>query len=391
MAIKKFKTLLATDQFKGLDRSYSSAKYAYGDVGEGGDEALTWYLVDRSTSEWNTDDLKHLFMTLGIARENDADQDNLGKAFGFTDWYNGNMMLLGIIPQSGVSSYIDGSTVEVRVPTGTSAGDFITFFGSTFQGKRDDASGYDVAIGNAGPGVYGSAYCYLFPNTYGPNSIDEDSDGEHPYTGAVDGAVNVNAGLSNWSGANTDAKTFYPHLRATQWTRNPDDGRDVPYGIFLLERGIFAIFDMSNRTDFLDVDAITGATMWTADTAGFDAVTITGGTSEPNTNDDNRRGIRFTGSVGQANARVFYRTVTEAYKLVYFCHAGQNEFNSTSNHTYDHRKAYFRPDEADDIYVTEIALYDDNDDVLAYAKLSEPVTKNKLETLTFKVSLEIGS
>lgn len=395
MAIVKFKTLTDNDQFKGLDRSFSSAKYAYGDVGEGGDEALTWYLIDRTTSQWNTDNLKHLFMSLGLARENDADDDDLGKAFGFTDWYKGTRMLVGAFPASGVSSYIDGSTVVVRVPTGSSSGDYVEFFGSTFQGERDKATGKDISIGNAGPSVYGGAFCYLFPDTQGPNSINEDQYGEHPYTGTVDGARHANANAVSWTGANTEADTFYPHLRATQWTRNPDDGRDVPYGIFLLEKGLFAIFDMAGRTDFLSPE-ITGETagnvggIFTADTASFDAVTVTGGTAEPNDNPTNGLAIRFTGTVGQENARVFFRTVTEDYKLVYFCHAGQNEFNSTSNHTYDHRKAFFRPDEADDIYVTEIALYDQNSAVMAYAKLSEPVAKNKLETLTFKVELNIG-
>ena len=137
--------------------------------------------------------------------------------------------------------------------------------------------------------------------------------------------------------------------------------------------------------------AFTGGTLWTANTATFDAVTMTAATDQTNLNANNRRDIRFTGAAGIENARVFYRTVTEAYKLVYFCHAGQNEFNSTSNHTYDHRKAFFRPDEADNIYCTEIALYDEHHEVMAYAKLSQPVTKNQLETLTFKVELNIGS
>ena len=76
--------------------------------------------------------------------------------------------------------------------------------------------------------------------------------------------------------------------------------------------------------------------------------------------------------------------------MIYFCHAGQHEFNSTSNHTYNHARAYYRPEEADSIYVSGIALYADDSDVpLAYAKLSEPVEKSKLDTLTFKVTLTI--
>ena len=392
MAIKKYKTLTAADQFKGLSKTFSSQLNAYGHV-EGGTQDLTWYLVDRNTSLWNTDDMKNLFMSFGLARENDSDQDELDRAFGFTDWYKGKQILVATIPQSGCASYIDGSTVVLRVPTGTSSGDYVEFFGSTFGGERDGGSGRDICMQYA-DSVYGGAYCYLFPNTQGNHSIDEDTYGEHPYTGTIDGNLHANQTMTTWTGANTDNKTFYPHLRATQWTRNPDDGRDVPYGIALLEKGIFVIFDMTGgRDDFLGAfmtGGTGGAGIWTADTATFDAITVTG-TAAPNLNSNNMRAIRFTGSSGIDSAKLIYRTVTEDYKLVYFCHAGQNEFNSTSNHTYDHRKAFFRPEEAADLYITEIALYDDHNEVLAYAKLSKPVAKSQLETLTFKVELNIGS
>ena len=390
--IQKFKVLQPSDQFKGLDRSYSPAAAAFGGMHSvAADEQLTWYLVDRNSSAWNTDDLKNLFMSFGLARENDADQDELDRAFGFTDWYKGSKMLVATIPQSACSSYIDGATLEIRVPTGTTANAYITFYGASYAGARDPISGKDVSNAYEDT-VYGCASVYLFPNTYGPNSINEDTDGEHPYTGSVDGAAHVNAGATSWTAANTENKAMYPHLRATQWIRNPDDGRDVPYGVALLERGIFVIFDVAGRTNFVNQAAITGGTLWTAATAGqFVAKTLTGGTEATNNNAGNRRAIVFTGTAAETNARLIYRTVSEEYKLVYFCHAGQNEFNATSNHTYDHAKAFFRPEEADDIYVTEIAMYDDNNEVMAYAKLSEPIAKNQLETLTFKVELNIGS
>lgn len=382
--VSKYKSLSTQDQFKGLDRSFSAQKEAYG-YGDGADENLIWHYISKDNDTFNTTDLRNLFMSFGLARQNDSDQDELDRAFGFVDWYKANSLMVAQIPQSACSSYIDGSTVKLRVPTGTSSGDYVTFYGATYKGIRDASSGRDVSVPFEGPSVYGGVYCYLFPNTAGANSWPDSIHGEHPYTGSIDGSSHPNAGLDSWTDANTENKTFYPHLRATQWTRRPDDGRDVPFGIAFLEQGLFVLFDMPGRTAFVDNSTVSGNTNW-----GVPA-TLTAGTKQTNSNTANRRDMIWTGAAGITNARLTYRTVTEDYKLVYFCHAGQNEFNSTTNHTYDHRKAFFRPEEADDIYVTEIALYDDHNEVLAYAKLSEPVAKNQLETLTFKVELNIGS
>lgn len=383
--IKRFKNLAPEDVFKGLSKSFSTQQTAYGDVAAGGSEALTWHLVERSGAAWNTDDLKNLFFSFGIAREDDEDWD---RVFGAVDWYNATRMLFAHIPASGCGSYIDGATVEVNVPTGTTATSFIKFFGASFNGYPDPETGYAVSA-TYDDSVYGGASVYLFPNTIGANSLAEDSHGEHPYTGNVDGSPHSNAGLGAWDGANASNDTFYPHLRATQWIRNPDDGRDVPYGLALLEKGIFVFFDFPGRDDW--ISTWSGYTLWTEQTTTiFGAVTTTGGTVDANSNADNARLIQFTGTNADVSARVIYRTVTEDYKMVYFCHAGQSEFNSTSNHTYNSRKSFYRPDEADSVYVTEVGLYDDEGDLLAYGKLSEPVEKNKLETLTLKVELQVG-
>ncbi len=103
----------------------------------------------------------------------------------------------------------------------------------------------------------------------------------------------------------------------------------------------------------------------------------------------NRKSVHFEGPAVVSSATLYYRTVDQSYKMIYFCHAGQNDFNSTSNHTYNQKRAYYRPEEASSLWITEIGLYDEDDTMLAYAKLSEPVEKSKLETLTFKVELEL--
>lgn len=400
MTIEKFKVLEDGDQYKGLVVSYSNAQLAYGDGSDSdADQPLTYYYVDRQNSAWNTDDLKNLFMSFGLSKELDSEQrTELNRLYGGAiDWYSADRMLIVTVPQSGVSSYIDGSTAILRVPTGTTSGEYVEFYASTFEGQRDDLTGYDVAYQYVDK-VYGGASAGLFVNTFGEGAWagDAQGDGIQPYTGTIDGASHPNAGISSWSGVNVEGRAFYPHARATHQKRDPDSGLDFEHGVAFLEKGIFVLFDDASRTflsTFLDSTGGTSGEIWTAGTASFGAVTATGGTYEPNTNVNNRRAIAFTGSAANVNSRLYYRTVNEDYKLSYFCHAGQNEFNSTSNHTYNHRKAFFRPEESDDIYVTEIALYDDSGDgvPLAYAKLSEPVLKNQLETLTFKVTLDIGN
>jgi len=377
--IIKFKPITNEDVFKGLDKNYSALQTASG-------SSLTWYYVERdalaSVSEL-TDDMKNLFHSFGISRE---DEEDWFKVFNVEDWYNATRMIVATIPQSSCGSYIDGSTVRLNVPTGETTGDYTTFYGSTFEGYPDPITGKQIAYEYSNS-QYGGAYCYLFANSAGDNALtsaQNTTDGEHPYTGTIDGGYNPNTGEASFDQDGVTIMT--PHLSATNW-ENGDDGRDVPYGIALLERGIFVIFDCFGRSNYINNSPISGTSIWSENSAGvFVANDINGA---QNTDGNDRKGISFTGTVADDSARLTYRTITQEYKNVYFCHAGQAEFNSTSNHTYNSKKAYFRPEEADSLWITEIALCDDDDVVLAYAKLSEPVEKNKLETLTFKVELSL--
>jgi len=388
--ITRFKTLTTDDTFKGPDKSFSTQKSAYGRITDGGDESLKWYMVERTDESWSDSDsngdLKNLFMSFGLARE---DENDWLKMFDIFDWHNAKRMIIASIPQSGCSSYIDGSTVQLRVPTGSDASDYVTFYGSCYAGYPDPETGLDITVDQTSFVPGGGAACYLFPEYTDLTANARPAWGTLPYTGNVDGGAHPNAGSSNWTDANLNSETFYPHLRATNWKRG-DDGRDVPYGMAFLEKGIFVIFDSFQRdADFIAEysELFSGVTVWNLDiSTTFNAYKTE---AAKNTDEDNRSNIMFAGTNGVQNARLTYRTVERSYKMIYFCHAGQGEFNSTSNHTYNHNKGYFRPEEADSLWVTEIGLYDNADNLLAYAKLSEPVEKNRLETLTFKVELQL--
>jgi hypothetical protein len=367
--MERFKKLGENDIFNGEDRTYAAMAYAYGN-GEhaGATEGLTWYYVTRTGTTENTTDMKNLYHSFGLAREDD---DTWFKAFNIFDQIRAGDMLIATIPQSACGEYIQGSTLEVNVPT--SSDTFTTFYGSSIAGYIDQETQREVSNDfNPDRKLNGCSAVWLYR--------------DNPYTGTIHGGrANPNSGLTAWSGANPTTDPTYPHLRATSITRG-DEGYDVPEGVALLERGIFVFFDNVNASRTF-VSTGVSDTIWTAATAAFNALTVTGGSEEQNDTITNRRAIIFTGATANSNAILTYREVGVAYKTIYFCHAGQPEFNSTSNHTYNHRKSYYRPLEADSVWVTEIGLYNDDNDLVAYGKLSEPVEKNKLETITFKVEL----
>lgn len=380
--ILRFKPLTADDMFKGFDKSFSTVSTANG-------EDLVWHYVDRSNVAWSTsaDDMKNLFHSFGIARE---DEEDWFKVFNVVDWYNAKRMVIIEIPQANIQSYIDGATLKVNVPVDTGATDYVTFYGSTFAGYPDPVNGYQITPDHS-EGVYGGAYVYLFANTDSglagalPSGTYE-AGTHHPYTGTVEGHKNPNSGMNNFD---PDTASTVSHLAATHWQRG-DNGNDRPYGIAFLDRGLIVIMDFYNRTDFIGNTELSGTAVWNVNSTGnFVATTVSGGTMEQNSVTAWRKDIVFTGTNANTSASVTYRTIDQSYKMIYFCHCAQNEFNSTSNHTYDHKKGYYRPEEADSLWITEIGLYDDDNEMLAYAKLSEPVEKNKLETLTFKVELEL--
>jgi len=407
--IVRFKPITTDDMFKGVDKSYSPAKTAFGgplygaSAGAGTpSEYITWNYVER-VSEGNTwssltDDMVNLFHSFGISR---ADQETWFKMFNVKDWYNAKRMIIASIPQSGCGTHIDGSTVVLHIPTGVTADGFVSLYGSTFNGYPDPITGRQIAREYEDNG-YGGAWCYLFGttnNSTGKGNLPARSyaTGEyHPYTGNINGGPNPNSELRDFDPDEETYSTSYmssvatksPHYAATHWEQG-DTGSDAPYGIALLEKGIFVVFDMYGRNDIIGSSQMSSTTVWNAKTAGAFSATTSTGSAVFNSNTANRKSVHFEGPYVASSATLYYRTVDQSYKMIYFCHAGQNEFNSTSNHTYNNKRAYYKPEEASSLWITEIGLYDVNNTMMAYAKLSEPVEKSKLETLTFKVELEL--
>jgi len=86
-----------------------------------------------------------------------------------------------------------------------------------------------------------------------------------------------------------------------------------------------------------------------------------------------------------------FNNTTELNSTIYFCRANYNEFNYSSNPTYLENSRVRVKNQASDApvsYITTVGLYNDNNQLLATAKLSEPLKKTPSNEFTLRVRLD---
>ena len=86
-----------------------------------------------------------------------------------------------------------------------------------------------------------------------------------------------------------------------------------------------------------------------------------------------------------------FNNTTELNSTIYFCRANHNEFNYSSNPTYlSSSKIVVKNTSTDSpvSYITTVGLYSANNELLAVAKLSEPLKKDPTNELTIRVRLD---
>ena len=100
-----------------------------------------------------------------------------------------------------------------------------------------------------------------------------------------------------------------------------------------------------------------------------------------------------TASVG-LRRRIYnlqFNNTTELNSTVYFCRAHHNEFNYSTNPTYLSSSKMVVKNVASDSpvsYVSTVGLYSSDNELLAVAKLSEPLKKDPSNELTLRVRLD---
>jgi len=88
---------------------------------------------------------------------------------------------------------------------------------------------------------------------------------------------------------------------------------------------------------------------------------------------------------------VQFNNTTELNSSIYCCRVNHNEFNYSSNPTYVSASQIVVKDNSDDVstsYITTVGLYNAQNEMLAVAKLSEPLKKTPEDELTLRVRLD---
>ena len=88
---------------------------------------------------------------------------------------------------------------------------------------------------------------------------------------------------------------------------------------------------------------------------------------------------------------ISFNNTTELNSTVYFCRANHNEFNYSANPTYLSSSEIVVKDVPSDMpisYVTSVGLYSPDNELMACAKLSEPLRKDPTNELTLRVRLD---
>mgnify|MGYP003641053096 CR=1 FL=1 len=88
---------------------------------------------------------------------------------------------------------------------------------------------------------------------------------------------------------------------------------------------------------------------------------------------------------------VSFNNTTELHSTIYFCRVNHNEFNYSANPTYLTASKLRVKSESTDSpvsYITSIGLYSTSNELLAMAKLSEPLKKTPQNEITLRVRLD---
>ena len=105
-------------------------------------------------------------------------------------------------------------------------------------------------------------------------------------------------------------------------------------------------------------------------------------------------GSSISGSADAVRNRVFnlsFNNTTELNSTIYFCRASHNEFNYSSNPSYLSASQIRVKDSTLDepvSYITTVGMYSANNELLAVAKVSEPLKKTPDTELTLRVRLD---
>jgi len=195
------------------------------------------------------------------------------------------------------------------------------------------------------------------------------------------GTVSITLGTASWGAPFAGTKVLTDaSASATGGTLNTLGGdygllydtSNIVQGVVFYQAGIAALStsSFSATTDFLSESAGTSSVAQTLVSASI------------------------TGSCDAMRHRIqniSFNNTTEINSAIYFCRAPHNKYNHSANPTYLSSSTIRVKSVSTDqpvAYITTIGLYDSSNDLLAVAKLSEPLRKDPTNEITLRVRLD---
>lgn len=313
---------------------------------------------------------------------------------------NVDQIIVAAIPPTAYSELIDGRSIVMNVPQrgGSDMGHMsaITVYSSTYTG--DDILKYESSP------LVGSNVAFLFADAI-----------NIPYTGQSTsdiGDIIDHAGTNTWGyGLDNLKRPSATAWKEVEFTYNTDkrpgryavnvgatypDGRagynyDVPIGFVTLDEGFVILTHTAVTQNFPWESGYTQngsqvPLILSADPQYLKNIYFTGVTMA---------GLEPKGPpVGEDAAAFEFNDIDTAFKITAVCLALPREFYISNNPTWNKEDAIVNINEDsgfisfESLYVTELGLYNVDNELIAIAKTSEPVEKDYTSVISFNVDIE---
>lgn len=329
---------------------------------------LLWTLVTRADlTAWETNYTSSFNIPFETAAFSTA--STLSLAYPELQHLNAESFLMASIHPDHYNEMIDGRSVVLVTPNG------VTCLSST----------YNVLAKSEDNALLGKNIAFLFSDAV-----------NRPYTGTTDDGSNSRATVTSWSASSyldRPAAVSYQNLQTSDinsdqrptsairrgvnipftYPTNTNQGYnyDIPVGFVALDKG-FAI---------ITHPAIVTAITWTQGQKVRDTITSNAGGETTN--------IVFSGN----GCGISFYDIDVEYKTTVVTTALPGEFYFSSNPTWDFdtnlSEYQLGSNNYTDTYVTEIGLYNRNDELIAIAKLDRPKLKGYTGVLTFSLQIDV--
>lgn len=293
---------------------------------------------------------------------------------------NVDEIIISPIPREFYNEIIDGRSVTFTVPqlsggTGLSAKTVVSSTYTTFEKKQSSSLlGGNIAF------LFSDDINLPYAGTTGAGTINHASNVTWDTTlftnrpAAVSwkelGAADINTDQRAFSGVN-QAVTVAEDYPTTSGINGYN--YDIPIGFIALDKGFIVLThpDLVNNIPW---------------TQGFNQVSGT-----PNTGaSSGTTSVYFSGT---STSNVTFQDIDINYKTAVICLALPAEFVFTNNPTWDLQanalELQNQTNGFDPLYVTEVGLYNKNNELIAIAKLSEPFVKTYTGILTFNLEIQV--